>query len=74
MRTITFYVQGLYFEQSDVGLSRQLDGERGIHSVRVDSCAGVVEIAYDDSEISPVRICRVIRDCGYLVGEEATPV
>lgn len=67
-------VDGIQYEQSDVGLGRQLRRCDGVVRVDVDARAGIADITYDESRISPRRLRDLIAQNGYSVAGAATPL
>ena len=65
MQNTVVEVDGLFFEETPVGLARQLHTFGGIAHVAVDRRAGTVTVAYDESRLSAREVARMICECGY---------
>lgn len=63
-RLITAIGTGM-FEQSAVGLERQLARRTGIAHVDVDQAAHTVTVEFDDARVKPAEVHRLIAECGY---------
>jgi len=64
-------VDGLQYENSAVGLAHQLRHCAGIISVDVDSSAGIAEIVYKRSRLTPDALRNLIVQCGYKLSPSA---
>ncbi len=53
------------FEDSAVGLERQLAGRAGICHVEVDRATHTATIDFDDRRVEPAEVERFIAECGY---------
>lgn len=68
VRRVTVAVNGLYYENSLIGLAHQLHKCPGILDVAVDPRAGTALITFDESRLSEDAVIRLISDCGYELG------
>ena len=65
MRREIVAVDGMQYERSEVGLGRQLRRCAGVVRVDVDARAGIADITYDESHITPRRLRELIAQSGY---------
>lgn len=65
MQASVFHVERLVFEDTELGLKRQLERQRGVVSVEVEPAAHRVTVHHDERVVSPADIRRAIADCGY---------
>lgn len=64
-KTTRYHVAQLYFEDSVVGLARQLSQCPGVLHVAVDRRTGLVAVDFDERDVTAKRLERTICDCGY---------
>lgn len=60
-------IEGLQFENTPVGLARQLGAAPGVAGVEVDARTGTVKVGYDDTRLTEGDVRLLIRRCGYHV-------
>lgn len=65
MQDSIFHVERLVFEETELGLKRQLERVRGVVSVEVETAAHRVTVRHDERVVSRSDIRRAIADCGY---------
>lgn len=67
MRRDIIAVDGLQYEDSPVGLARQLGRFPGVLQVDVEPESGIAEITYEEAYISSGQLHDLIEQCGYAV-------
>ena len=65
MKWVDIAIAQVIFEDSPVGLSRQLRRMRGVEDVTVDSATHRVHITYDDVQLSRDDVHRMVWGCGH---------
>jgi hypothetical protein len=65
MKFVDIAIGQVIFEESPVGLGRQLRRMRGVNDVKVDSSTHRVHITYDDVQLSRDDVYRLVIGCGH---------
>jgi copper chaperone CopZ len=66
MQTSTFNTPGLYADHHVADVRKQLLALPGIQSIYASSAFHVVEVTYDDTQVSPVELHSKLEELGYL--------
>ena len=65
MKWVDIAIAQVIFEDTPVGLGRQLRRMRGVNDVTVDSASHRVHITYDDDQLSRDDVHRLVAACGH---------
>ena len=65
MKFVDIAIAQVIFEDTPVGLGRQLRRMRGVSDVKVDSSSHRVHITYDDVQLSRDDVYRLVIGCGH---------
>jgi hypothetical protein len=65
MKQVDIAIAQVIFEDTPVGLGRQLRRMRGVNDVTVDSSTHRVHITYDDAQVSRDDVFRMVIGCGH---------
>lgn len=65
MQWVDIAIAQVIFEDTPVGLGRQLRRMRGVNDVTVDHTSHRVHITYDDHQLSRDDVYRLVIGCGH---------
>ena len=65
MKRLITTIDADMFEDTAVGLERQLGCRAGIDPVEVNRAAHTVTVDFDDRRVEPAGVERLIAECGY---------